>query len=316
MTGMAICGANAPVDPAIRRETAQNSAFATSRFVCGAMNGTLNSAGGCSSKLPTALCQHRYPSPCRSVFTQDRPASLFWDALSAALRARVNLLLVMIGQCAIYEGTNKTNKGNFLCLRKQRFWRSLQHWHLAHAQASTLTVSARWSAPQVAHWPQAPRATTPPPVHLQVRPPARCATTSTSAAKPSRTAQVGHPTGLHQPRQTLALAQPRPDDDTLPYSFIHRGGSSCAVSHNQPSSSALQHLPPVRRPWSRLSQWKPQRPQWHPWKPKHHPLSALSAMTAAPAWPLAANAPQPSKFHMNRRPVLDRRGGGFFVQRT
>lgn len=257
------CGNNVCKNRGFRQETAQNGLSANARYTDRQGVGKVGSAGGCSSKLPTALCQHRYPSPCRFVPTQNGPASLFQARQSAALRRGGEKQLVTGRSRVIFRGVEPSNKGNETCLRKQQSSHLQRSWVWAHVQASTPMVSARWLAPLAAHWRQAPRATTPRRAHWRVLPQARFATTSTSAAKASDRGRANRSDG---PFPRLGLAPGAIPCDTRAYCFSVRGNASCATSQHssslpvsRPAPLRLSHRRPHRlNPWS--SQWSTRLP--------------------------------------------------------
>ena len=76
-------------------------------------------AAGCSSKHPPATCQHRYPSPCRSVQFQVRPADGVWAWAKTRPFSRTseNPDLALRPELSDSEGGAHIWKGRKQCLR-------------------------------------------------------------------------------------------------------------------------------------------------------------------------------------------------------
>lgn len=102
----------------------------------------ISSADG-SSKLSVVFCQHRYPSPCRSVPTQNRPAYPF-SAGNPDLATNRYMWVLMLELAADFVnlfGGNTKQKGYFTWQKKLGSSQRLQHSALR--AASKATVSAR-----------------------------------------------------------------------------------------------------------------------------------------------------------------------------
>lgn len=105
----------------------------------------ISSAGG-SSKLPVVFCQHRYPSPCRSVPTQNRPAYLRFGGFPDLATNRYMWFkqLELTVDIVNLTGGNTKQKGNLTCLRKLGSSRQLQHLDLLAVLKQIANV--RWLA--------------------------------------------------------------------------------------------------------------------------------------------------------------------------
>ena len=72
---------------------------------------------GRASKRASAHCQHRYPSPCRSVLPKDRPATPFLPLNSADKRHFAKNGVELSGCTGDSPVVNNPNKGNSTCAR-------------------------------------------------------------------------------------------------------------------------------------------------------------------------------------------------------
>lgn len=88
--------------------------YARSMFPC-----TFNLSSGCPSKQTLTICQHRYPSPNRSVRTQDRPAFHLYGASSAYRRGVMNSRLALSFVSLDFDATKTKNKRRRVCLKHQ-----------------------------------------------------------------------------------------------------------------------------------------------------------------------------------------------------
>ncbi|SEW24196.1 hypothetical protein SAMN04488515_1791 [Cognatiyoonia koreensis] len=165
----------APMRAQSKREFAQIAAGST--FVCSDSENSCESelVGSGSSKLLSTFCQHRYPSPCRSAFTQSRPTShLGWVFPDLATNRYMWFMwLELAGYFVNLSNGNTKHKGNIKCSRNpgsSRFSqrpaslaasRMTQNAHLSALalaallakQSATTTVSkARLVAQSSAHW--------------------------------------------------------------------------------------------------------------------------------------------------------------------
>jgi len=144
---VATAGQFAPRPMQSERETAQSDVIGWSAYRDSENTCDCHFAAGSSSKLSTAFCQHRYPSPCRSVPTQDRPAYSFHGAVNEGIpdlagnrytRATgLEVAAYFVDSCF----GKKQNKGTSVCLRNLGFSQQLQQ--LAWLAVSTMTQSAR-----------------------------------------------------------------------------------------------------------------------------------------------------------------------------
>ena len=109
-----------PSGAGYKREFAQlalrvHKVFRDSKAAC-----NLNLPTDGSSKLPVVFCQHRYPSPCRSVPTQNRPAYPHLGGIShlAANRWMWFDLVELAAYFVNLIPRNTKQKGKITCLRK------------------------------------------------------------------------------------------------------------------------------------------------------------------------------------------------------
>ena len=149
-----------------------------------------NCEGFCTSKQTPSHCQHRYPSPCRSVHFLNGPAIYLAHLgnFSAIKRFCCRYGLVLAASSRDFGHVKNAKKGNLSCSRHLLSSQLLQPSALVHAPGSTQTASARLSARALVRWLQVQRAMTQPLAHLPVQLQVRSATTSTSAANTSNKA--------------------------------------------------------------------------------------------------------------------------------
>ncbi len=138
---------------------------------------------GVSSKISTAHCQYRYPSPSRFGPPRTKPASLF-RAWSRRFGQHTKNFVVFDVQTADSAPNSNTNKGSNLCLNSVFSSPRLRLFHSPHVLITMSNVALQ--APQLALLSPMQRAATRPQVRLSVPVQACSATTQASAANPSR----------------------------------------------------------------------------------------------------------------------------------
>lgn len=89
-----------------------------------------------SSKISTAHCQYRYPSPSRFGPPRAKPASLFHAPLRRFGRSTKNFV-VFCGQTADSARNSNTNKGSKICLNSVFSSPRLRFSHSPHVLAMT-----------------------------------------------------------------------------------------------------------------------------------------------------------------------------------
>lgn len=112
-----------------KQEIAQFNPLAGKCFRDSTTAGSVFSSADCSSKLSVVFCQHRYPSPCRSVPTQNRPAYPFWLIITdlATNRFMWFKTLESTERSVNVSGSHLKQKGTITCLKKLGSSPQLQH---------------------------------------------------------------------------------------------------------------------------------------------------------------------------------------------
>ncbi len=280
---------NAPQGMQSRREIAQTGGAKPECYAAAPTTCHRQIADGCSSKRKSAHCQHRYPSPCRSVLSQSRPANPFWRQayLSAAKRYAVRFMLDAGGKCVDSAVVNKINKGSIPCLTQNSLSLRRPHLRLAPVRASTPMVSARLSALASAAWPVKRSAAIAPRARLSAQSAAHWPTTSKTLGSRNSDQARGDFRLIHTPNRIRACAGPA----TRRVSALlkhHQGAHLCATSSNHFPFSPFLASPLVLAPLRRQHPSWPQQASPHrQWKQRPS-LSPLFAMQAATALPRAA----------------------------
>lgn len=266
----AVCGILPPFVPAFRRETAQNRSARLSRYAAVARSCHRSIVAVRCSKCAAALCQHRYPSPRRSVQPKNRPASPF----SAAKRALGKIVLELPLWTGDSASIRKHEKGSNKCLKQLGSSQQLAflHWQAARQTMLNVRLSAQAAAQQSPSQQVATQQQQP----LPVLPLAHCVTTSAASAA-NRIITPKNGPGTSQDGSGLALSG-EPRHCGAVFQSVKDTGS-CATH----SGSQLLHfsgLQPVCPP-----QRRPLRPHlstsWvKSWKPSQSPLQ-LSATTVS-----------------------------------
>ncbi len=271
---------NAPQGMQSRREIAQTGGAKPECYAAASTTCHRQIADGCSSKRKSAHCQHRYPSPCRSVLSQSRPANPFWRQayLSAAKRYAVRFMLDAGGKCVDSAVVNKINKGSIPCLTQNSLSLRRPHLRLAPVRASTPMVSARLSALASAAWPVKRSAAIAPRARLSAQSAAHWPTTSKTLGSRNSDQAKGDFRLIHTPNRIRACAGPA----TRQVSALlkhHQGPTSCATYSRHFPLSPSSDLPPVQDRLKRPHQWS-NLPWSTQWKLRHQP-SPLSATPTA-----------------------------------
>jgi len=188
---------NAPRDWQFEREIAQFRlasavAFRDSETPC---QMALSTDG--SSKLSVVFCQHRYPSPCRSVPTQNRPAYPFSGGFPDLATNRY-MWLIALELAAYFVNLvtgNTKQKGNFTCLKNLGSSRRLQLLVLLAALKATVNARLLVRVSAVSQAKQSAM-TTASKARLQVALLAHCLATSLAAKTTHNTTQFGRRRGL------------------------------------------------------------------------------------------------------------------------
>ncbi len=261
-----------------RRVSAHSGCETASPYACALQSCQRFDADRCSSKRRPATCQHRYPSPCRSVLSQNRPVILFAKPpVSAAKRHFFNFGIEASAERRDSCSVRKINKGSIQCLRLQQFSHLPQPSASAHAPASTPTANAHLLVQALVRSQPAQPVATPQPVPLAVPLLARFATTSTSAVKAEVSGQACRNVGLTDPSLRMGLARTAQQSEYQAYFNTFGGTALCFALHSNPQHFLrLSHSRPARRPLSHQRQW-PQK--LRPWQKRQQPLR-LSATTA------------------------------------
>lgn len=207
-------GGNAPGCAQSKREFAHSDGVSTMGFARLALECHGDFADGRSSKRSAVICQHRYPSPCRSALFQSRPTSLSGDRIvvKAASGLHVQNGLAIAATSVDSARAFETNKGRQQCLRLLRssLWPQFSDWPAVWNPTSSARSQVQ---PRVRLQPTQ-QASIRQPARLPVGPLACCVTTPASAAPHAtdHTARHGRTTHLNRRRGRPSAAFSRLKD--------------------------------------------------------------------------------------------------------